>query len=466
VTGRSPTADRPDTTPRVEVIALPTAVRFGPGDDLAGALTDAAADAGVGLRDGDVVCVASKVVSLVEGAVVPLPEVDDPRAARRELARRQAARIVADSPWVLVTETPHGFVCANGGIDASNVGDGDDRGGAGGGARPEALLLPEDPDASAARLRDDLRERAGVDVGVVVTDTFGRPWRLGQTEVALGIAGTAALRDERGGTDLDGRPLEVTEAAVADEVAGAADLVRTKSSGTPFVLLRGLEATPTDGTGRDLVRPGDQDLFRTGGATAAEAAVAGRRTVRRFDGDRPVPAGPLRAAVAAAATAPAPHHTRPWRVVRLTDATRTRLLDAMAERWREDLRGDGLEDERIERRIARSDAVLRDAPELLAAFVSLDGAHRYPDARRSTAERDLFVLSGGAALANLQVVLAAHGLGAAWISSTAFCPDTVRAELDLPTAWQPIGMVAVGHPAGGAPPPRPPVDVDDLLLER
>jgi coenzyme F420-0:L-glutamate ligase / coenzyme F420-1:gamma-L-glutamate ligase len=461
VTGASPAADRPGTSSRVEVTALPTAVRFGPGDDLAGALIGAAADAGMELRDGDVVCVASKVVSLVEGAVVPLPEVDDPRTARRELARRQAARIVADSPWVLVTETPHGFVCANGGIDASNVGD--DGGGA---ARPQALLLPEDPDASAARLRADLRVRAGVEVGVVVTDTFGRPWRLGQTEVALGIAGTAALRDERGGVDLDGRPLEVTEAAVADEVAGAADLVRTKASGTPFVLLRGLDATPAAGTGRDLVRPGDQDLFRTGGATAAEAAVAGRRTVRRFDGDRPVPVGPLRAAVTAAATAPAPHHTRPWRVVRLADATRTRLLDAMATRWREDLRGDGLEEEHVERRIARSDAVLRDAPELLAAFVSLDGAHTYPDARRTTAERDLFVLSGGAALANLQVVLAAHGLGAAWISSTAFCPDTVRTELDLPAAWQPIGMVAVGYPIGGTPPPRPPVDLDDLLLER
>jgi coenzyme F420-0:L-glutamate ligase / coenzyme F420-1:gamma-L-glutamate ligase len=258
----------------------------------------------------------------------------------------------------------------------------------------------------------------------------------------------------------------VTEAAVADEVAGAADLVRTKASGTPFVLLRGLDATPTDGTGRDLVRPGDQDLFRTGGATAAEAAVAGRRTVRRFDGDRPVPA---------ARSVPPSRRRRPPRPPTTPDrggscGSRTRpgrgCSTRWPTRWREDLRGDGLEEERIERRIARSDAVLRDAPELLAAFVSLDGAHTYPDARRTTAERDLFVLSGGAALQNLQVVLAAHGLGAAWISSTAFCPDTVRTELDLPAAWQPLGMVAVGYPAGGTPPPRPPVDVDDLLLER
>ncbi|WP_052666153.1 coenzyme F420-0:L-glutamate ligase [Nitriliruptor alkaliphilus] len=446
-------------TRRIEVVALPTDVRFGPGDDLVGALLDAAADAGVDLRDGDVVCVASKVVSLVEDATVPLPD-GDPRTARREVARAHAARIVADTPGVLVTETTHGFVSANGGIDASNVADTDER--------ARALLLPSDPDASAARVRDGLRARTGVEVGVIVTDTFGRPWRLGQTEVALGVAGTAAVRDERGGTDLDGALLEVTEAAVADEVAGAADLVRTKASGTPFVLVRGLDATSPHGTGQDLVRPADQDLFRTGGPTAAEAAIGGRRTVRLFDPARPVPEGPLHAAVAAAATAPAPHHTRPWRVLRLADTTRARLLDAMATRWRQDLAGDGTDPAVIARRLARSDAVLRAAPTLLVPFVTLDGAHHYPDERRTTGERDLFVLSGGAALQNLQVVLAAHGLGAAWISSTAFCPDTVREVLELPGTWQPLGAVAVGYPSpeAGSPRPRPPVDVTELLLDR
>jgi coenzyme F420-0:L-glutamate ligase / coenzyme F420-1:gamma-L-glutamate ligase len=445
-------------TRRVEVVALPTDVRFEPGDDLVGALLDAATAAGLDLRDGDVVCVASKVVSLVEDAIVPLPPDDDPRTARREVARAQAARIVADTPWVLVTETPHGFVSANGGVDASNVVDADG---------PRALLLPTDPDASAARIRDGVRGRTGADVGVVVTDTFGRPWRLGQTEVALGVAGTAALRDERGGTDLDGAILEVTEAAVADEVAGAADLVRTKASGTPFVVVRGLDPAGPHGTGQHLVRPAEQDLFRAGGPTAAEAVVAGRRTIRAFDRDRPVPTASLRAAVAAAATAPAPHHTTPWRVVRLTDTTRSRLLDAMAGTWRADLTGDGTAPDVVARRIARSDAILRDAPELLVPFVTLDGAHAYPDARRTTGERDLFVLSGGAALQNLQVVLAAHGLGAAWISSTAFCPQTVRDVLELPDSWQPLGAVAVGYPAtDGAPRPRPPVDVDELLVER
>lgn len=449
-----PEPGTPHVTPRARgpltVVPLPARRRIAADDDLAAALLDAADDAGVRVADGDVLCVASKVVSIVEGALVDLAP-GDPQRARRRVAREQAARVVADAPWVLITETAHGFVCANGGVDASNVADG------------RALLLPADPDASAERLRDGIRARSGAEVGIVVTDTFGRPWRMGQTEVALGVAGTPALRDERGGTDLEGRLLEVTEAAVADEVAGAADLVRDKSSGTPFVLIRGL-TSGAPGRGRDLVRPAREDLFRTGGPTAAADAVTARRTVRAFR-PGPVDEEALRAAVAAAATAPAPHHTRPWRFLRLTDATRTRLLDAMAERWRADLAGDGLSGERVEARLVRSDALLRDAPELLVPFVVLDGAHHYPDERRRRAERDLFVLAGGAALQNLQVVLAGHGLGAAWISSTAFCPDTVRATLDLDDDWVPLGMVAVGRPAGPPPPPRPAVDVGALLPE-
>jgi coenzyme F420-0:L-glutamate ligase / coenzyme F420-1:gamma-L-glutamate ligase len=433
------------------VIPLPTAHRVGPGDDLVVVLRAALAAAGEELRDGDVLCVASKVVSLAEGATVPLPP-GEPRTARRRLAEEHADEIVAEAPSVLVTRTHHGFVCANGGIDASNVGEG------------VALLLPVDPDASAAQLRERLHAELHAEVGVVVTDTFGRPWRSGQTDVALGVAGVPAMRDERGRTDLDGRTLEVTEAAVADELAGAADLVRDKASGTPFVLIRGL-APGVPGRGADLIRPPEQDLFRAGGATAVVRGVTGRRTVRAFDPDRPVPPAALRRAVAAAATAPAPHHTRPWRVLRLRPDTRTDLLDAMADRWRRDLRADGLDPARIERRIARSDAILRAAPELLVPFVVLDAAHAYPDARRTVAERDLFLLSGGAFLQALQEVLAGQGLGAAWISSTVFCPDTVAASLDLEPSWVPLGMIAIGWPRE-PPAARAPLDVDEVLSDR
>lgn len=441
-------------TGRLEVTALPTARRFAVGDDLAAELLAALATAGEALQDGDVVCVASKAVALAEGAVIrPTDAGDDgdPDEATRALARARAVEVVLDGPRVLVTRTPHGFVTANGGIDRSNATGG-------------WLDLPADPDASAARLRAEIVARTGADIGVVVTDTFGRPWRMGQTDVALGVAGTAALRDERGRPDLDGRRLEVTLSAVADEVAGAADLVRTKSAGIPFVLVRGLPPTPP-GTGRDLVRPRDEDEFRTGGATAVRAGLAGRRTVRTFAPDRSVPADALARAAVAAGTAPAPHHTRPWRLVRLLPATRTRLLDAMAGTWREDLAGDDLDAAAIDRRIARSDAVLRTAPEVLAAFVVLDGAHHYPDARRTRAERDLFMLAGGAGLEAALVSLAADGLGAAWVSATVFCAGTVREVLELPATWEPLGLVAVGYPLA-APPARGPSDPSEVLSER
>lgn len=287
-----------------EVVALPSTARVSAGDDLTVMLLDAAAAAGVGLRDGDVVCVASKVVSKAEGAVEALPPAEDLHAARRTLAVREAVRIVAETPGVLVVETRHGFVCANGGVDTSNVEGG-------------ALLLPTDPDGAAEALRVAVRERAGAEVGVVVTDTFGRPWRMGQTDVALGAAGIVALRDDRGTTDLDGRELEVTMIAVADELAAAADLARRKADGAAFVLVRGLDVRGA-GAGRDLVRRGADDVFRHGGPTAVEDAVArpGRPLQAHLDDDRLVVPSPAERAVAAARR----DDDRTWDVADRSDA--------------------------------------------------------------------------------------------------------------------------------------------------
>ncbi|MEX0832004.1 MAG: coenzyme F420-0:L-glutamate ligase [Nitriliruptoraceae bacterium] len=439
----------------VTIIPIPSAHRFGVGDDIVDELATALSTATQQLRDGDIVCVVSKVVSLSEGQLVAIAG-DDARQSRRDLARSQASMIVADTPGVLVTRTPHGFVLANGGIDASNVDDG------------HALLLPVDADQSAHRLRRVIAEHLGVNVAVVITDSFGRPWRHGQLDTAIGAAGLATLRDERGGTDLDGRPLEVTMAALVDAVAAASDLVRSKASGTPFVILRGLapqvagRSGQPDGVVATIVRPIEEDLFAHGGPTAADHAIRARRTVRSYDATAAVPDDAIAAAIAAAVTAPAPHHTKPWRFVRLDGDVRSDLLDAMEQQWRRDLSDDGVEQAAIERRISRSDELLRTAPVLLAAFVALDGAQKYSDIRRSQAERDLFVLSAGAALANAQIALAARGLGAAWLSTTAFCPQVSRRVLDLPESWQSVGMLTIGWPAGPAQ-PREPVDISEFL---
>lgn len=432
---------------RLLVVPLPSDRRVEPGDDLVDVIADALLAAGEALADGDVVCVASKVVALAEGRLVPLE--GPPDAERRRLALAEAREVVVDDPPLLITRTPHGVVAAAGGIDVSNVPDG------------HALLLPEDPDRSAASIRAAIETRFGVDVGVLITDTLGRAWRLGQTDVAIGVAGTAALRDERGSHDLEGRRLDVTVAAVADELAGVADVVRTKASATPFVLVRGAPDVGRAGRAADLVRPLGEDRFARGGSVAAEAAIAHRRTVRRFRSD-PVPPALVERAVAAAVTAPAPHHTRPWRFVRPEPSTRRTLLDAMADAWRADLRADGVDEDAIARRLATSDAVLREAPELLLPFVDLAQATRYPDERRWRAERDLFVLSGGAAIEALLVALAAHGLGAAWTASTTFCPDVVRAALGLPDTHEPLGAVAIGWPVH-PPPPRGPSDPSGFL---
>jgi coenzyme F420-0:L-glutamate ligase / coenzyme F420-1:gamma-L-glutamate ligase len=266
-----------------------------PGDDLARLLLEAVGRAGVELADGDVLAVTSKVVAKAEGRLVPLPA--DPAARERVLAETVAAetaRVVARRGRLVIAETRHGLVGANALVDASNAG-GD-----------RLVLLPADPDASAARLRAALAELDGHDVAVVVTDTLGRPWRLGQTDVAVGLAGMGALDDWRGRTDGDGRLLEVTEVAVADEVAAAADLVKGKASRVPAALLRGVPRPKGDGAARDLVRAATDDLFRTAG-TAEDliAFLAGAPPPAAFLPD-PVEEALLDRAVAAARDVPLP----------------------------------------------------------------------------------------------------------------------------------------------------------------
>ena len=252
--------------PRVEILAPDGVPEIAPGADLAALILAALeADERIGrLRDDDVLVVTQKVVSKAEGAIVDLASVEprpeavefgrrfdrDPRQV--EVVLREARRVVRMDRGVLITETEHGFVCANGGVDASNVGPSSGQ---------VVTLLPRDPDASAARIRSAVRDRTGVDVPVVVSDSFGRPWRWGIVDVAIGVSGLLPLEDLRGTPDHDGRVMRSTVRAVADERASAAELGFGKTGGRPVALIRGAAFTLGEGSIRDLLMPREFDLF-------------------------------------------------------------------------------------------------------------------------------------------------------------------------------------------------------------
>jgi coenzyme F420-0:L-glutamate ligase/coenzyme F420-1:gamma-L-glutamate ligase len=376
---------------------------FRPGDDLAGALADAAP----WLEDGDVVVVTSKVFSKTEGRLVPAPT--DPEARdtlRRELILAETERVLARRGRTLIVEGKLGIVQAAAGVDGSNV------------RRDELALLPTDPDASAARLRADLKRLSGVDVAVVVTDTLGRTWRVGQTDIAIGSSGLPVLYRYEGMQDAEGNELLVTEVALADELAAAADLVKGKLGGLPVAVVRGLDPVDDGSTARDLVRPVEEDLFWLG---TEEAIARGRReaVLLRHDtlafADEQVDEAAVRRAVGVTLAEPAP----PIRFGRLRDPVRrSALLDAMG--------------------------FVAQVPELVLVFEIGDGGP-----------------AAGAALQSFLVALAAEGLGSSW---TVVEPDVVRRVLEVPPGWQPLGVVAVGVPVEPLQ-PRSPGDPATGLVE-
>lgn len=427
----------------VHIIPVHDIPEIEPGDDLA-QIIDTAAEQ---LHDGDILAVTSKIVSKAENRYM---------SDRTAAIESQTVEVVAAKADTRIVRTPTGLVLAAAGVDASNIAD--DR----------VLLLPEDPDRSAAQLRAALYARRGVDVAVIITDTLGRAWRTGQIDTAIGVAGMSPLRDLRGETDMYGKSLGVTIPAIADELASAADLVKGKSSAIPVAIIRGVDGVGgEDGPGAAaLVRDSTADMFRYGTAESRavghKEAVALRRTVRQFS-ELAVDPDAISRAVAAAVTAPAPHHTTPWRFVHVA-RQRHELLTAMRDAWTADLKRDGWSDAAIQRRISRGD-VLWQAPELVIPGLVRSGAHQYPDSTRGMAEHDMFTVAMGAGVQNFLVSLAAEQLGSAWISSTMFCPETVRNVLALDDDFCPMGAVAIGHPLH-EPDARPPREIEQFLWKR
>lgn len=371
---------------KIEILPVAGLPEFRPGDDLSGAIAAAAR----WLRSGDIVVVTSKVVSKVEGRLVRVPTDPEERdRIRRRLVFDESVRIIARRMRTLITENHLGIVQAASGVDASNV------------AGDELALLPADPDASAAALRWGLRDRLGVEVAVVVTDTMGRAWRVGQTDVAIGSSGLRVLHGYRGQVDEHGNELAVTEIAVADEVAAAADLVKGKLGAMPVAVVRGMTIGSETSKARDLVRPVEEDLFRLG--TEESIALGRRESALPFDEATAFTQDPVDASAVRDAASFALTGGTPVRLAHVTEAARRkRLLDEF------------------------SSDVLYAAPELVLVFAT-----------------DLF--AAGATVHRLRVALAAEGLATSW------APVTSQPDL--------VGAVGVGHPA--TPPATPtPTDPD------
>jgi coenzyme F420-0:L-glutamate ligase/coenzyme F420-1:gamma-L-glutamate ligase len=250
------------TRSSIQIIGVPGMPEVSSGDDLATMIAEAARSADLNLLDRDIVVIAQKIVSKAEGRVVQLDSVEPSMRAREwagawdkdarvvEVVLSESKRIVRMERGVLISETEHGFVCANAGVDTSNVAEG------------RVSLLPKDPNASARRIRAALEKAFGVGLAVIVSDTFGRPWREGLVNVALGVSGIAPLVDYRGEKDSHGRQLKVTVMAIADELASAAELVMRKSAGIPVAVIRGFDYDSREATARELIRNAELDLFR------------------------------------------------------------------------------------------------------------------------------------------------------------------------------------------------------------
>ncbi|HYG70770.1 MAG TPA: coenzyme F420-0:L-glutamate ligase [Actinomycetota bacterium] len=380
----------------VEIFPVGGLPEFGDGDDLAGTLADAVAS--LGPRAGDVLAVTQKVVSKAEGRIV---RSDDARA-HAVWVERETRRVVARRGDLVIAETRHGLVCANAGVDASNVANG------------WLTLLPEDPDASAETIRAVLVERFGAGLGVVITDTFGRPWREGLVNVAIGCAGLPAAVDLRGSRDHHGRVLDATVVALADEIAAASGLVMTKAARVPAALVRGVDVPPgvPASAATSLVREVGDDLFRE----SPLWAVASTRDLDAF-GAGEVPRDVLVEAMRAVAP----------RGVAFVAAT----SDAARARVRAAIRDDG----------AR--ALVATAVAALVPSTTFDG--------------DDALVEGGRAVGRLAIALHAQGVGSAWIPRSHVDVELIRSTGD-DVGSRPLGVLALGRTRTEAASPRPPSD--------
>jgi coenzyme F420-0:L-glutamate ligase/coenzyme F420-1:gamma-L-glutamate ligase len=384
----------------IEIIPIRGIPEIGPGDDLGAIVLRTLSEDGTEIRDGDVVVITQKVVSKAEGRVVPeRPE------GKASWVAKETRRVVARRGDLVIAETRHGLVCANAGVDASNVADG------------FLTLLPEDPDRSAERIRATLSSSSGADVAVVITDTFGRPWRQGLVNVAIGCAGLPALVDLRGTKDAVGRVLEATVEALADEVAAASGLVMGKAEGIPAAIVRGVHAEGPPLPASALVRPIEEDMFRE---SSLQSLLSWSETTRFGPGE--VAPEMVQEALLAAESALRAGDERPWVLVQVARGHARARLAAATD-------GEAAE-------------TLAAAPLVVVGFAGPPTT----DERNSEPGWNAALFSGGAALQKVALAFHALGLASGWIPPFRFRPSEVREALGVADRRVLMGAVAAGRP--------------------
>jgi coenzyme F420-0:L-glutamate ligase/coenzyme F420-1:gamma-L-glutamate ligase len=439
------------------LIALSGIPLVKPGDHLAAIILSGLAASGERLRDGDVLVIAQKIVSKAQNRLVhldtvtPSPEAEtlarevdkDPRVV--ELILRESTEIIRRRRGALIVAHRLGLVMANAGIDMSNVEQeaSDDT----------ALLLPEDPDATCASLRAELKRLTDADVAIIINDSHGRAFRNGTVGVAIGASGLSALADLRGKPDLFGRHLQITEIAMADELASAASLLMGQADeGRPVVLVRGAPDSQGEKGAAALIRPKPLDLFRAPDDGAVLNALVSRRSIRRYR-PQPIANALIDSILQAATCAPSAHNRQPWRFAVVKDAVvKERLARAMGERLRADRMSDGDPAEAIAQDVARSHARITEAPIVIVVCLTMEDMDRYRDDRRNEAELRMAVQSTAMAMQNMLTAAHAVGLGSSVMCAPLFCGSTVQTTLNLASAWQPQALVTLGYPADAGKP--------------
>jgi coenzyme F420-0:L-glutamate ligase/coenzyme F420-1:gamma-L-glutamate ligase len=409
-----------------------------PGDDLPTLLVRALTEGGLELGDGDVLAITQKVVSKAEGRLVA-----EGPGGKAGWVAHEARRIVARRGDLVIAETRHGFVCANAGVDASNVAEG------------FLTLLPEDPDGSAERVRSAMEAAFGVSIGVVVTDTFGRAWRQGLVNVAIGCAGLPAVIDLRGTKDATGRVLDVTVEALADEVAAAAGLVMGKAEGIPAAIVRGIRVEEPPLPASALVRPPEEDLFRQSPLETLRAQRASMAAPSRTFGPGDVPNAALQEAIRAAFAGVHPDEPAACLFVATRRGpARRRLLSALE----------------LGVAAAEDGAALREAPVVIVPFVRSPAPTSHQDHDRARSDRDAVMAVGGAAIQSTILGLHAQGLSSRWVRCTCSQAAT-RDAVGVGEEWIALGAIAIGPEPAVAPDHDlraslpPDVDVERFLRE-